>query len=497
MSAFEQQPVSRELPDRLRYGEAFRTFLKCNPDYRETVELDRWRSREFARLDRQGHVYLDYTGGGLYGQSQLRRHFDFLSEKVLGNPHSSNPTSAQTTQWVESARSRVGRFFNADPDEYVVIFTANASHALKLVGESYPFRPGDRFLLTFDNHNSVNGIREFDRAHGAETTYVAVLPPEMRADEQMLLKELDALADRPGANGLFAYPAQSNFSGVQHPLEWVEQAQSRGWDVLLDAAAFIPTNRLDLSRFHPDFVALSFYKMFGYPTGVGALIARRKALLKLHRPWFAGGTIEVASVQADRFAPAAGAAAFEDGTLDYANLPAVEIGLDFIDTIGLPAIHQRVSCLTAWLLQQLSSLRHAEGSPAAVVYGPTEMIRRGGTVAFNFLDRRGRIIDHKIVEEQASQSRISLRTGCFCNPGAGEMALGLSRGEIESCFSDSSSGMTYEGFRGCISSKGSGAVRVSLGLASNFRDVHAFLKFASAVRTGASEASGAYFPQDS
>ena len=54
-------------------------------------------------------------------------------------------------------------------DEYAVVFTANASHALKLVGESYPFEPGDRFLLTFDNHNSVNGIREFDRARGAET----------------------------------------------------------------------------------------------------------------------------------------------------------------------------------------------------------------------------------------------------------------------------------------------------------------------------------------
>jgi selenocysteine lyase/cysteine desulfurase len=130
-----------------------------------------------------------------------------------------------------------------------------------------------------------------------------------------------------GEHRLFAYPAQSSFSEVQHPLGWVAAAKARGFDVLLDAAAFVPTNRLDLWRVKPDFVALSFYKMFGYPTGVGALIARHEALARLHRPWFAGGTINVASVQADRFVLAQGAAAFEDGTIDFASIPAVELGL--------------------------------------------------------------------------------------------------------------------------------------------------------------------------
>ena len=80
--------------------------------------------------------------------------------------------------------------------------------------------------------------------------------------------------------------------------------------MLLDAAAFVPTNRLDLQRIKPDFVALSFYKIFGYPTGIGALLARWGALEKLHRPWFAGGTITVASVGADRHFMAAGPSAF-------------------------------------------------------------------------------------------------------------------------------------------------------------------------------------------
>jgi molybdenum cofactor sulfurtransferase len=451
-------------------------FLAAYPEYAATGALDEFRATELQRLDRQGHVYLDYTGAGLYGELQVRRHADMLLAGVFGNPHSSNPTSMAATRLVDSCRGRVLAFFNASPEEYEVVFTANASHALKLVGESYPFSSGDELLLTFDNHNSVNGIREFDRARGARTTYVPVAPPEMRADDEALDRHLDRA--RPAGHNLFAYPAQSNFSGVQHPLGWIERAQAKGWDVLLDAAAFVPTNRLDLSLWHPDFVALSFYKMFGYPTGVGALIARRPALAKLHRPWFAGGTIAVASVQADRYTPAHGAAAFEDGTPNHLALPAVAAGLDLLDALGIDAIHRRVRCLTGWLLDRLVSLRHGNGVPLLVLYGPQDLEMRGGTLAFNFRDALGEIIDHRRVEELANQRRISLRTGCFCNPGAGELALGLTRAELVSCFQQSGDTMTYEEFRHCVHHEGSGAVRVSLGLASNFADVEAFLRFA-------------------
>ncbi len=456
---------------------SYEEFLARHPEYRSTLELDELRAREFSRLDDSGQIYLDYTGGSLYGSSQVRSHERFLLDNVLGNPHSSNPTSRAATERVESCRRRVLEFFNGSPEEYAVIFTANASHALKLVGESYPFEPGDRFLLTFDNHNSVNGIREFDRAHGAETTYVPVVPPAMVVDEATLDEYLATA--RPGGHNLFAYPAQSNFSGVQHPLEWIERAQSHGWDVLLDAAAYVGTSRLDLGRWHPDYVAVSFYKMFGYPTGVGVLIARWPALRKLHRPWFAGGTITVASVQADSHVLAAGAAAFEDGTLDYANIPAVATGLAFLAEAGMERIRCRVLCLASWLIDRLLDLRHANGRRLVLLYGPRASDRRGGTVTFNFCDADGQLLDHELIEEQAGRRRISLRTGCFCNPGAGEMALGISRDELVSCFGQRPDGMTYEEFRTCIDHKGTGAVRVSLGIASNFHDVQEFLRFAA------------------
>ncbi len=109
-----------------------------------------------------------------------------LRHNVFGNPHSSNPTSLAATRYVEHARAYVLHFFNADPDEYDVIFTLNASGALKLVGESYPFAKGGHYLLTFDNHNSVNGIREFAHARGAEVTYIPVGLPDMRVDDSAL-----------------------------------------------------------------------------------------------------------------------------------------------------------------------------------------------------------------------------------------------------------------------------------------------------------------------
>ncbi|HEX8992493.1 MAG TPA: aminotransferase class V-fold PLP-dependent enzyme, partial [Anaerolineales bacterium] len=347
-----------------------------------------------------------------------------------------------------------------------------------LVGESYPFAKGGHYLLTFDNHNSVNGIREFAHARGAEVTYIPVALPDMRV-ESAALEEYFQRGSRDAYN-LFAYPAQSNFSSVLHPLEWIAQAHAAGWDVLLDAAAFAPTSRLDLGRFHPDFVPLSFYKMFGYPTGIGALIARRESLGRLHRPWFAGGTITVASVQGDKFYLADGHTAFEDGTLDYLNIPAVEIGLRHLESIGYDMIHERVRCLTGWLLDKLSAMKHSTGEPLVRIYGPTTNEQRGGAVTVNFFSKEGQPIDHRSIEAQANKVNISLRTGCFCNPGAGEIALGISRVELDVCFTrpGHESRLSLDDFRLCIDGKNSGAVRISVGLMTNFNDVQAFLSFA-------------------
>jgi len=454
---------------------AYHTFRLAYPAYEQTALLDELRAIEYARLDRQGHIYLDYTGGSLYAETQLRQHMEMLEAGIFGNPHSKNLTSLAMTGLVERAREYVLQYFNASPDEYMVIFTPNSTGALKLIGEGYPFSHGDQYLLTFDNHNSVNGIREFARDKGADVTYLPVYSPEMRADDGEILHSL--AASRPGKNNLFAFPAQSNFTGVQHPLEWIQQAQAEGWDVLLDAASFVPTNRLDLNRYHPDFAVISFYKIFGYPTGLGCLLVRKPAAAKLRRPWYAGGTITFSSVVALNHYLTPGPAGFEDGTVNYLSIPAVEIGLRWIEQIGIERIHTRVECLTGWLIDRLLALRHSNGQPLVRLYGPASTHRRGATVQVNFFDPDGHMYECYALEQMANQERISLRAGCHCNPGAREVALNFTREDLEVCFRDKDS-QTFEQFLARIEGKTTGALRASLGVASNFADVYAYAKFA-------------------
>ncbi len=457
----------------------YEQFCQQYPTYAQTSILDELRNNEYGRLDAQKQCYLDYTGGGLYAASQLDKHFAMLRDNVYGNPHSVNPTSLAMTDLVEGTRDYVMQYFNASPDEYIAIFTPNASGALKHVGESYPFADGGQYVLTYDNHNSVNGIREFAKSKGAKFTYAPLTVPDLRIDHQKLEALLDTAV--PNHNNLFAFPAQSNFSGVKHPLELIELAHSKGWDVLLDAAAFVPTNRLDLSVVKPDFVALSFYKMFGYPTGIGLLLINKRVYTKLHRPWFAGGTVNFASVQGNGHYLAPNEAAFEDGTIDYLNIPAVKIGLEHLESIGMDVIGERVRCLTEWLIHQLYEMKHSNGRPMVRLYGPINTEMRGGTITLNFYDPDEKFLDYRRIEELANLEGISIRTGCFCNPGAGELAEGLTAEDMRAGLEEAAD-MTLPRFVQLIQHKGSnksaGAIRISVGVASNFADAEKFIQFA-------------------
>jgi selenocysteine lyase/cysteine desulfurase len=321
----------------------------------------------------------------------------------------------------------------------------------------------------------VNGLREFARRGGASVRYLPLAAPELRVAPGAF--ELALRQGQRGQANLLAYPAQSNFTGVQHPLEWIDAAHECGWDVLLDAAAFAPTNRLDLTRWHPDFVDLSFYKMFGYPTGIGCLLARTRTLRRLRRPWYSGGTIAFSSVVAEGHYLMPGPASFEDGTVNYLSIPAVGRGLELIDSAGIDTIHTRVMCLTGWLIDQLTALRHRNGQPAVRLYGPAGTQRRGAVVQVNFIDPDGRMHDCYQLEQLANGRRISLRAGCHCNPGAREAALGFTWADLAPCFSGVES-LGFEEYLALIADKTTGALRASFGIASTFADAQAYLEFA-------------------
>ena len=312
-------------------------------------------------------------------------------------------------------------------------------------------------------------MREFARASGAGVRYVGLTNElRLRTPEQELEQ------GRQDGLTLFGFPAQSNFSGVKHPLTLITKAQELGYSVLLDAAAYLPTNPLSLTEFSADFVALSFYKILGYPTGVGALVARHDKLAQLRRPWFAGGTVDYASAQHDSYQLLdAAAGGFEDGTPAFLSICALRPGLELLNGIGMQRLNTHVMRLTRYLISELTRLRRSDGRPLVRVYGPTDSIDRGATVAFNILDARGRAIPFADVVARARAVGVSLRGGCFCNPGASEAAFGFPWDETQRCLDAATrGGFTVEKFSACLGPDiPVGAVRASLGIASNQRDV--------------------------
>ena len=434
------------------------------------------RAREFSRLDAANHTYLDYTGGNLYPQSLLDGHHQLLSEHTFGNPHSANPSSKHATELVHEAREKVIRFFNAD--DYHCIFTQNASGALKIVGECYPFSDQSVLMLLSDNHNSVNGIREYARSKGGDFCYAPIQYEDLRVDGdelRTLLKSHDG-ADHK----MFGFPAQSNVSGVKHDLGWIAEAQEAGWDVLLDCAAFVPSNPLDLTTVSPDFVSISFYKIFGYPTGLGALLVRKDKFDLLRKPWFAGGTVKLAAVKSPHFYLADNHERFENGTVDYLGIPAVTLGLETMESIGIQRLQERVGALRNYLHEQLSALTHSNGEPQIRIFGPKTGENTGSSMIMAFFNPDGNPIPFQRVEQLANEETISIRSGCFCNPGIDEVNNCLTTEELAAYFTSRDKG----DFQDMVAylRKMRGAIRVSVGMATTRHDLDTFISFVASMK---------------
>ncbi|MCO6460653.1 MAG: aminotransferase class V-fold PLP-dependent enzyme [Saprospiraceae bacterium] len=446
------------------------TLVQNQESSTENQFFEKLRSKEYSRLDHPNHhVYLDFTGGNLYAESLVKKHHAFLLEGVFGNPHSINPTSETSTHQIEAARSKVIEFFNAE--DYFCVFTSNASGALKIVGESYPFNQNSHFVLLADNHNSVNGIREYCKKRGGQLEYVPVQYEDLQISPDSLEQSLKNCCG--GDNNLFAFPAQSNVSGVKHDLSWIKYAHDLGYDVLLDAAAFVPTSKLDLKKFQPEFVTVSFYKIFGFPTGIGCLLIKKSVFNKLQKPWFAGGTVTMVSVATPQSFLTNNHERFEDGTLNYLGVPAIKTGLEFIESIGIERINKRIRYLTGYLIHQLQNLQYNNGKPVVKIFGPKEIEVRGGNVVMNFYDAEGKNIPFETIDLIAKEKNISIRSGCFCNPGIDEINNCITNEEMTQYFVSRDKG-DYEDIVHYLG-KMRGATRVSMGIATTIRDLDAFV----------------------
>nr|XP_005586916.2 molybdenum cofactor sulfurase isoform X1 [Macaca fascicularis] len=446
------------------------------------------RAREFGRL--AGTVYLDHAGATLFSQSQLESFTNDLMENTYGNPHSQNISSKLTYDTVEQVRYRILAHFHTTAEDYTVIFTSGSTAALKLVAEAFPWvsqgpeSSGSQFCYLTDSHTSVVGMRNVTMAINVTST--PVRPEDLWSAEERGASVSDPDCQLPH---LFCYPAQSNFSGVRYPLSWIEEVKSGRlhpvstpgkWFVLLDAASYVSTSPLDLSAHQADFVPISFYKIFGFPTGLGALLVHNRAAPLLRKTYFGGGTASAYLAGEDFYIPRPSVAQrFEDGTISFLDVIALKHGFDTLERLtgGMENIKQHTFTLAQYTYVALSSLRYPNGAAVVRIYSDSEFSSpevQGPIINFNVLDDKGNIIGYSQVDKMASLYNIHLRTGCFCNTGACQRHLGISNEMVRKNFQ---AGHVCGDNMDLIDGQPTGSVRISFGYMSTLDDVQAFLRF--------------------
>ncbi|KAL2928144.1 Molybdenum cofactor sulfurase [Bienertia sinuspersici] len=453
--------------------------------------IDEIRATEFKRLA-NGTVYLDHAGATLYSELQMEAIFKDLTSNVYGNPHSQSDSSMDTSDIIRECRQLVLDYCNASAKEYKCIFTSGATAALKLVGEAFPWSSESQFMYTMENHNSVIGIREYALNHGASA--VAVDLEELvdqgspSIDKKIMFEVSQHTVQRRNGKSsmkeavgnachLFAFPSECNFSGVRFNLDVIRSVKEHSedifkdssspkgcWFVLMDAAKGCATEPPDLSKYPADFVVLSFYKMFGYPTGLGALIVRN-------------GTVAASIADVDFVKHRDGVEeSFEDGTASFLSISSIRHGFRILNTLTISSVSRHTSSLTTYLRRVLSSSKHDNGAYACIIYGDNNKtsVKKGSMISFNLKRPDGSWIGYREVEKLASLSGIQLRTGCFCNPGACAKYLGLSHLDL---ISNVEAGHVCWDDFDIVNGKPTGAVRVSFGYMSTFEEAKKLVDF--------------------
>jgi molybdenum cofactor sulfurtransferase len=238
-------------------------------------------------------TYLDHAGCPLPGKSYLKSVYDELMSHTFANPHSAGSLlSTQTDKMIEDTRIMILDYINADKNEYEVIFTSGATGSVKIVVDSFPWNDDYRYLYPQNIHTSLLSVREY-----ASTWSVLPFPSlyeiSTHSESSLPLQSLpeDLLVSNSHNPCFLGVPAECNMSGAKVSLsklfdllDILKENHRCYW--LLDAAKLLSTSKLDLRQYSkhlPDFIVCSFYKLFGYPTGIGALIVKKEVLPMLKK----------------------------------------------------------------------------------------------------------------------------------------------------------------------------------------------------------------------
>ena len=405
-----------------------------------------------------------------------------MMSNLMGNPHSTSSSSQLSTQLLENVRLKALRFFNADPDHFDLVFVANATAGIKLVADAFrEHEHGFWYGYHKDSHTSLVGVREL--ASAGNRCFIS--------DDAVYDWLENDKCVRQGLS-LFAYPAQSNMTGRRLPLEWSSKVRHLNIPgnspiyTILDAAALVSTSPLDLSDHSkaPDFVVLSFYKIFGFPD-LGALLVRKASgNTLLQRKYFGGGTVDMVSCSEDDWHVAKRGSLhekLEDGTVPIHSVLALDNAFSVHTKLygSMATISLYTSSLCKVFYERLSNLKHDNGLAVCEIYKAAgfpygDIKKQGPLISFNLRTSRGEWVSNLEVEKLATIKNLQLRSGGLCNPGGIASALKLGPGDLKRNFS---AGQRCGSENDIIDGNPTGVLRVSLGAMSCLKDIETFLDF--------------------
>ncbi len=329
--------------------------------------------RDFPILSRRIHdhplVYLDSAASSQKPLAVIEA-VDHYYRTFNANIHRGVYTlSEEATVAYEQAHERVSRFINADFEE--IIFTKNTTESLNLVAYAWGLtnlQAGDEIVLSqLEHHSNIVPWQQIARRTGATVHYI-------RVDRQGKLDLEHAAALIGPRTRLVSVAHVSNVLGTINPVhELGQMAHAQGALFCLDGAQSIPHLAIDVRALDCDFFAFSGHKMLG-PTGIGGLYGKR-ALLERMEPFLYGGdmisevTFEGASWNDLPWK-------FEAGTASIAQGIGLGAAVDYLQQLGMDAIHAHEQSLVSYALEQMRQVHDLD------VYGP-EAQDRGGVISFN------------------------------------------------------------------------------------------------------------------
>ena len=347
-------------------------------------------------------IYLDSGATSQKPNSVLDAERDFYVNHNAAVHRGAHQLAEEATELYEGAREKVATFIGAQVDE--VIFTKSATESINAIayslgnstpGSKFHIKAGDRIVVSeMEHHANLIPWQELARRTGAELVWFKVTE-EGRLD----LSDIDELIT--SRTKVVALTHQSNVLGTINPLDQItKKAHEVGALFVLDACQSVPHYRVDAKTLNVDFLAFSGHKMLG-PTGVGILWGK-KELLDEMPPFLTGGSmIETVTMESATYLDAP--KRFEAGVPNMAQAVGLGAAVDYLNRVGLDAIHAHEVALTQKALEGLQTIQGLS------VIGPKDLEMRGGVVSFAVEG----IHPHDL-GQALDQYGIAVRTGHHC-----------------------------------------------------------------------------------